>query len=88
MIVKWPYQTIQKTFLSLCISVDFIWCIAGQISKLVAILTNPQAREKRREIIREKYRSTRRKHPQVENEEDTVGCVTMINGAMSSTLMW
>jgi hypothetical protein len=29
----------------------------------------------------------RRKHPQVEKKEDTVGRVTMINGAMSSTLM-
>jgi hypothetical protein len=38
--------------------------------------------EKRREIVREKDRSTRRKHPQVEKKEDT-----MINGAMSSTLM-
>jgi hypothetical protein len=27
------------------------------------------------------------KHPQVEKEEDTVGSATMINGAMSSTLM-
>jgi hypothetical protein len=40
MIVKWPYQTIEKAFLSLCICVDFIWCIAGQMSKLVQILTN------------------------------------------------
>jgi hypothetical protein len=30
---------------------------------------------------------SRRKHPQVEKKEDTVGRVTMINGAMSSTLM-
>jgi hypothetical protein len=29
----------------------------------------------------------RRKHPQVEKKEDTVGRVTMINGAMSSTYM-
>jgi hypothetical protein len=35
----------------------------------------------------EEDRSTRRKHPHVEKEEDTVGSVTMINGAMSSTLM-
>jgi hypothetical protein len=28
-----------------------------------------------------------RKHPQVEKKEDIVGRVTMINGAMSSTLM-
>jgi hypothetical protein len=34
----------------------------------------------------EKDRSTRRKHPQVK-KEDTVGSITMINGAMSSTLM-
>jgi hypothetical protein len=32
-------------------------------------------------------RINRRKHPLVEKKEDTVGCVTMINGAMSSTLM-
>jgi hypothetical protein len=29
----------------------------------------------------------RRKHPQVEKKEDTVGRVTVINGAMSTTLM-
>jgi hypothetical protein len=34
-IVKWPYETIEKGFLSLCIRVDFIWCIAGQMSKLI-----------------------------------------------------
>jgi hypothetical protein len=39
------------------------------------------------EIIREKNRSSRRKHPEVEEKQDTVGSVTMINGAMSSTLM-
>jgi hypothetical protein len=44
-------------------------------------------REKRREIVREKDLSTRRKHPQVEEKEDTVGSVIMINGAMPSTLM-
>jgi hypothetical protein len=49
---------------------------------------HPQAREKRREIVREKDRSTQRKHPQVEKKEDIVGSITMINGAMSSTLMW
>jgi hypothetical protein len=48
---------------------------------------HPQAREKRREIVRKKDRSTRRKHPQVEEKEDIVGSVTMINSAMSSTLM-
>jgi hypothetical protein len=32
-------------------------------------------------------RPPRRKHPQVEKKEDTVGRVTMINSAMSSTLM-
>jgi hypothetical protein len=35
LIVKWPYQSIEKVFLSLCIRVDFIWCIAGQMSKLI-----------------------------------------------------
>jgi hypothetical protein len=48
---------------------------------------HPQAREKRREIVREKDRSTRRKHPQVEEKKDTIRSVTIINGAMSSTLM-
>jgi hypothetical protein len=48
---------------------------------------HPQAREKGREIVREKDHSTRRKHPQVERKEDTVGSITMINGAMPSTLM-
>jgi hypothetical protein len=46
-----------------------------------------QAREKRREIVREKDRSTQRKYPQVEKKEDTIESITMINGAMSSTLM-
>jgi hypothetical protein len=45
-----------------------------------------QAREKRREIVREEDHSTQRKHPQVE-KEDAVGSVTMVNGAMPSTLM-
>jgi hypothetical protein len=35
----------------------------------------------------EEDRPPRRKHPQVEKNEDTVGRVTMINGAMSSTLL-
>jgi hypothetical protein len=35
----------------------------------------------------EEDRPSRRKHPQVEKKEDTVGSVTMINGAMCSTLM-
>jgi hypothetical protein len=48
---------------------------------------HPQARKKRTEIVREKNSSTQRKHPQVEKKEDTVRIVTMINGAMSSTLM-
>jgi hypothetical protein len=48
---------------------------------------HPQAREERREIVREKDRSTQRKRPQVEKKKDTVRSVTMINGAMSSTLM-
>jgi hypothetical protein len=48
---------------------------------------HPQAREKRWEIVHEKDRSTWRKHPQVEKKEDTIGSITMINGAMSSTLM-
>jgi hypothetical protein len=47
---------------------------------------HPQARE-RGGRSSEKDRQTRRKHPQVEKKEDTVGSVTMINVAMSSTLM-
>jgi hypothetical protein len=38
-------------------------------------------------ISPEEDRPSRRKHPQVEKKEDIVGSVTMINGAMSSTLM-
>jgi hypothetical protein len=45
-----------------------------------------QARE-RGGIFSKEDRPSRRKHPQVEKKEDTVGRVTMINGAMSSTLM-
>jgi hypothetical protein len=48
---------------------------------------HPQAKEKRREIVREKDRSTRRKHPQVEKKEGTVRSITMINSDMSSILM-
>jgi hypothetical protein len=43
--------------------------------------------EKRRKIIREKDRCTRRKHLQVEEKEDTIKSVTMINGAIPRTLM-
>jgi hypothetical protein len=46
----------------------------------------PQARE-RGGRSPEVDRPSRRKHPQVEKKEDIVGSVTMINGAMSSTLM-
>jgi hypothetical protein len=44
-------------------------------------------REKRREIVREKDRFTRRKNPQVEDKEDTIRSIAMINDAMPSTLM-
>jgi hypothetical protein len=47
---------------------------------------HPQARE-RGGRSSEEDRPYRRKHPQVEKREDTVGSVTMINGDMSSTLM-
>jgi hypothetical protein len=47
---------------------------------------HPQARE-RGGRSPEEDRPTRRKHPQVEKKEDTVGSITMINGAMSSTVM-
>jgi hypothetical protein len=47
---------------------------------------HPQARE-RGGRSQEGDRPPRRKHPHVEKIEDTVGRETMINGAMSSTLM-
>jgi hypothetical protein len=47
---------------------------------------HPQDRERGRRSP-EEDRPSRRKHPQVEKKEDTVGSVTMINGVMSSTLM-
>jgi hypothetical protein len=47
---------------------------------------HPQARE-REGRSSEEDRPSQRKHPQVEKKEDTVGSVTMINGAMSSTFM-
>jgi hypothetical protein len=47
---------------------------------------HPQARE-RGGRSPEGDRPSRRKHPQAEKKEDTVGRVTMFNGAMSSTLM-
>jgi hypothetical protein len=47
---------------------------------------HPQARE-RGGRSPEEDRPSRRKHPQVEKKEDTVGRVTMINGVMSFTLM-
>jgi hypothetical protein len=47
---------------------------------------HPQARE-RGGRSPEEDRPTRRKYPQVDKKEDTIRSVTMINGAMSSTLM-
>jgi hypothetical protein len=47
---------------------------------------HPQARN-RGGRSSEKDRSTRRKHPQVEKKKDTVGSITIINGAMATTLM-
>jgi hypothetical protein len=47
---------------------------------------HPQARD-RGGGSPERDRPPRGKHPQVEKKEDTVGRETMINGAMSSTLM-
>jgi hypothetical protein len=47
---------------------------------------HPQARE-RGGRSPEGDQPPRRKHPQVEKKEDTVGRVVMINGAMSGTLM-
>jgi hypothetical protein len=44
-------------------------------------------RENKREIVREEDRSTRTKHPQVDEKEDTIVSVTLINGSMPSTLM-
>jgi hypothetical protein len=53
--------------------------------KPFALRGHPQARERGGRSSKED-RPTRRKHPQVEKKEDTVGSVTMINGA-TSTLM-
>jgi hypothetical protein len=61
-------------------------CRHSQYREPFAPRGHPQARE-RGGRSSEKDRPTRRKHPQVEKEEDTVGSATMINGAMSSTLM-
>jgi hypothetical protein len=47
---------------------------------------HPQSRERGGRST-EGDRPPRRKHPRVEKKEDTVGRETMINGAMSSTLM-
>jgi hypothetical protein len=47
---------------------------------------HPQARERGGRSL-EEDRPSRRKHPQEEKKEGTVGSVTMINGVMSSTLM-
>jgi hypothetical protein len=35
LIVQWPNQSIQKSFLSLRVSVDLVWGVAGQLSKFV-----------------------------------------------------
>jgi hypothetical protein len=35
LIVQWPNQSIQKSFLSLRVSVDLVWGIARQLSKFV-----------------------------------------------------
>jgi hypothetical protein len=48
--------------------------------------SHPQARERGGRYSEEDWPS-RRKHSQVEKKEGTVGSVTMINGAMCSTLM-
>jgi hypothetical protein len=61
-------------------------CHHSQYKEPSAPGDHPQTRE-RGVRSSEEDRSTRRKHPQVEKEEDTIGSVTMINGAMSSTLM-
>jgi hypothetical protein len=46
------------------------------------LIGHPQARERGGRSSKKDHPS-RRKHPQVEKKEDTVGSVTMINGAMS-----
>jgi hypothetical protein len=35
LVIQWPNQSIQKPFLSLQISVDLVWGVAGQLSKFV-----------------------------------------------------
>jgi hypothetical protein len=61
-------------------------CHHSHRGETFALRGHPQARE-RGGRSSEEDRSTRRKHPQVEKEEDTVRSVTMITGDMSSTLM-
>jgi hypothetical protein len=58
----------------------------SQEGELFAPRGHPQARE-RGGRSPEEDRSSRRKHPQVDKREATVGSITMINGVMSSTLM-
>jgi hypothetical protein len=51
-----------------------------------ALTGHPQAREREEGDLRRRIAQLEN-HPQVEKKEDTIGSVTMINGAMSSTLM-
>jgi hypothetical protein len=61
-------------------------CCHSQGREPFAPRGHPQARE-RGGRSSEEDRPSRRKHPQVEKKEDTVESVTMINCALSSTLM-
>jgi hypothetical protein len=38
LIIQWPYQTVQETFLPLWISVDLIRGVARQLSQFVQVL--------------------------------------------------
>jgi hypothetical protein len=43
LIVQWPYETIQKMFLPLWVSIHFIWSISRQLGELVPILADRYA---------------------------------------------
>jgi hypothetical protein len=40
LIIQWPYQTVQETFLPLRISVDLIRGVARQLSKFVQVFVH------------------------------------------------
>jgi hypothetical protein len=78
--VRPPFSCTRRTFNPMFVE-------APPFARERAIRTKRPSTSYRRGKSLEKDRSTRRKHPQVEKKEDTIGSVTMINGAMSSTFM-